>query len=67
MLPNRIGNLSLLSLAGGLFIQIGAQLFALLVIVKTLVKAPPESLAMLNGPYGYDSSRYCATVAVRHL
>jgi hypothetical protein len=55
---NKIGNLSLLSLTAGLFIQIGAQLFALLVIVKTLIKAPPESLAMLDGPYGYDSSIY---------
>ncbi len=55
---NKIGNLSLLSLIGGLFIQIGAQLFALLVIVRTLIKAPPESLAMLKGPYGYDSSTY---------
>ena len=55
---NKIGNLSLLSLIGGLFIQIGAQLFALLIIVRTLIKAPPESLAMLNAPYGYDSSIY---------
>ncbi len=53
-----IGNVSLLSLVAGLFIQLGAQLFALLVIVRTLIKAPPESLAMLKGPYGYDSSIY---------
>ncbi len=55
---NKIGNLSLLSLICGLFVQIGAQLFAILVIVRTLIKAPPESLAMLKGPYGYDSSTY---------
>jgi hypothetical protein len=54
----KTGNLSLVSLIAGLFIQLGAQLFALLVIVSTLIKAPPESLAMLKGPYGYDSSIY---------
>ncbi len=54
----KIGNLSFLSLIGGLFIQLGAQLFALLVIVRTLIKAPPESLAMLQGAYGYNSSIY---------
>lgn len=45
MQSTKIGNLSFLSLVGGLFIQIGAQLFALLVIDKTLIKSPPESLA----------------------
>jgi hypothetical protein len=54
----RIGNLTFLSLIGGLFIQLGAQLFALLIIVRTLIKVPPESLAILQGPYGYDSSIY---------
>jgi hypothetical protein len=58
MQTNRFGNLSFLSLIGGLFIQLGAQLFALLVIVRILIKAPPESLAMLKEPYGYDSSIY---------
>lgn len=58
MKVDKIGNLLLLSLIGGLFIQLGAQLFALLVIVRTLIKAPPESLAMLQGPYGYNSSIY---------
>lgn len=55
---NKVGNISFLFLICGLFIQLGAQLFALLVIVKTLIKSPPESLYMLNGPYGYDSSVY---------
>lgn len=58
MHTTKIGNFSLLSLTSGLFIQLGAQLFAILVIVGTLVESPPESLAMLNGPYGYDSSLF---------
>jgi len=58
MQMNKVGNASFLVLIGGLFIQVGAQLFALLVIVKTLIKSPPGSLTMLNKPYGYDSSTF---------
>jgi hypothetical protein len=56
MQTSKIENISLLSLTGGVFMQLGGQLFAIVVVVGTLVKSPPESLAMLNGPYAYDSS-----------
>ena len=39
-------------------IQVGAQLFAVVVIVDTVTAAPPRSLAMLAGEYGYDSSAF---------
>jgi len=45
--------LSLLSL---LLIQSGAQLFAIIVAVSTLIESPPESLAMIQGDFPYDSS-----------
>ena len=53
---------SLVASIASCFIQIGAQLFAILVIVRTLVAAPPRSFAMLRGEYGYDSSIFWDTV-----
>lgn len=41
-----------------LLIQAGAQLFAVSVIVNTLSSNPPDSLAILNGDYAYDSSNF---------
>jgi hypothetical protein len=42
MLPN----LSLIALIVRCFIQLGAQLFAIVVIVRTVIAAPPRSFAI---------------------
>jgi hypothetical protein len=49
-------DLALVAAAASCLVQAGAQLFAILVMVRTLVAAPPRSFAMLQGEYGYDSS-----------
>jgi len=49
-------DISLIASIMSFFCQIGAQLFAIVVIVRTLVAAPPRSFSMLEGKYGYDSS-----------
>jgi hypothetical protein len=51
-------NLSLIAAAVSCLIQVGAQLFAVVVVVATLTAAPPRSLAMLAGEYGYDSGPF---------
>lgn len=55
-------NLTLMALVACCFIQIGAQLFALSVVARTVVAAPPRSLAIFDGEYGYDSSAFWDTV-----
>ena len=55
-------NLSLMALIASCFIQIGAQLFAIVVIVRTVIAAPPRSFAIFEGEYGYDSSIFWQTV-----
>ena len=55
-------DLSLIACAASSLVQVGAQLFAILVIVRTLIAAPPRSFAMLQGNYGYDSSIFWNTV-----
>jgi hypothetical protein len=55
-------NVTLMAALASSLIQIGAQLFAISVMVRTLVQAPPRSLAILDGPYGYDSSAFWDTV-----
>ena len=55
-------NLSLVALIASCFIQIGAQLFALTVVARTVAQAPPRSFAMFEGQYGYDSSAFWNTV-----
>lgn len=62
MKTSPLSRISLLALLAGIFIQIGAQLFALLVIVQTLVKEPPKSFQMLSDGYGYDSSIFWDTI-----
>ena len=48
--------------AASCLVQAGAQLVAILVIVRTLIADPPRSFAMLQGAHGYDSSIYWNTV-----
>ena len=57
-----VKNVSLIASIVSCFTQIGAQLFAILVIVRTTIAAPPRSFAMLQGEYGYDSSIFWETV-----
>ena len=55
-------NLTLGALVASCFIQIGAQLLALIVVAGTVAEAPPRSFAMFAGEYGYDSSGFWNTV-----
>ena len=55
-------NVTLMALVASCFIQIGAQLFALVVVAGTVSQAPPRSFAMLQGEYGYNSSAFWNTV-----
>ncbi|HEX2723918.1 MAG TPA: hypothetical protein VHM24_13465 [Gemmatimonadaceae bacterium] len=40
------------------FLQLGAQCFAIAVVVRTVIAAPPRSFRIFDGPYGYDSSGF---------
>ena len=62
MKTHTVKNVSLIASIASCFIQIGAQLFAILVIVRTTIAAPPRSFAMFEGEYGYDSSVFWETV-----
>lgn len=62
MKTSTFSKISLIAIFATLFVQIGAQLFAMLTIVKTLVKNPPKSFQMLIGDYGYDSSIFWDTI-----
>lgn len=53
-----IPNLTLGLAAIGALLQAGAQLFAVAVVVGTVTQAPPRSLAMYAGEYGYNSAPY---------
>ena len=55
-------DLTLIASAASCLVQAGAQLFAILVIVRTLIADPPRSFAMLQGEHGYDSSIFWNTV-----
>jgi len=57
-----IPNLSLIPAVVGALLQAGAQLFAVAVIVGTVTKAPPRSLAMYAGEYGYNSGPFWETM-----
>lgn len=57
-----IPNLSLIPAAIAAILQAGAQLFAISVIVSTVTKAPPRSLAMYAGEYGYNSGPFWETM-----
>lgn len=46
------------ALTASCLLQAGAQLFALSVVASTLAEAPPRSLAMLQGEYGYNSAAF---------
>lgn len=50
--------LSLMTLICGYFIIVGAEVFGHVVVGTTAFAAPPRSLAMFEGPYGYDSAAF---------
>ncbi len=56
-----IRNVTLMAAVASCFIQVGAQMYALVVIASTIAKAPPRSFAMFQGEYGYDSSAFWDT------
>lgn len=51
-------NLSLIAATTSCLLQVGAQLFAIVVVVRTVIAAPPRSFAILQGEYGYDGSGF---------
>ena len=53
-----IANLALIPAVVGALLQAGAQLFAVAVVVHTVTAAPPRSLAMYAGEYGYNSGPF---------
>jgi hypothetical protein len=53
-----LANASLVAVTASWLIQLGAGIFALSVIGRVLIAAPPRSFAMLEGAYGYDSSAF---------
>ena len=53
-----VKNIALIASIVSCFIQIGAQLFAIVVIVRTAIAAPPRSFAIFEGEYGYDSNLF---------
>jgi hypothetical protein len=62
MNSHTLKNVTLIASIASCFTQIGAQLFAIVVIVRTIIAAPPRSFAMLQGDYGYDSNIFWQTV-----
>jgi hypothetical protein len=53
-----LANGTLAALVASCFMQIGAQLFALVVVAGTVASAPPRSFAILTGEYRYDSGAF---------
>ncbi|HEX8394508.1 MAG TPA: hypothetical protein VF665_19330 [Longimicrobium sp.] len=58
MRGKHLPNLTLIALAVSYFVQVGAGVFALAVVGRVVSAAPPRSLAMLDGAYGYDSGAF---------
>jgi hypothetical protein len=56
--PPLLASLSLAAATISALLQAGAQLFAVTVIVGTVTQAPPRSLALYAGEYGYDSGPF---------
>lgn len=55
-------NLTLMAVIMSCFLQVGGGLFAISVIVSTIIEAPPRSFSMLDGPYRYDSRAFWETL-----
>lgn len=59
---SHLPNLTLIVLAASYLVQVGAGIFALATVGRVVSAAPPRSLAMLQGEYGYDSGAFWQTV-----
>lgn len=55
-------NITLSALVASCLLQVGAQMFAISIVARTLTEAPPRSFAMLTGEYGYNSAPFWNTV-----
>ncbi len=62
MRRSNLPNVTLMALTVSYFIQVGAGVFALAVVARVVSAAPPRSLAILEGPYPYDSSAFWQSV-----
>jgi len=62
MVELNMRNVTMMALTASCFLQLGGQLFALAVIVSTILEAPPRSFAILAGDYPYDSSAFWETL-----
>ena len=62
MTRRSLPNITLIALIVSCILQVGAQLFAIAVIVRVVQSAPPRSFAILEGPYRYDSSAFWQVV-----
>jgi hypothetical protein len=51
-------NITLIAVTVSCLLQAGAQLFAVSMVASTLAAAPPRSLFILQGEYGYNSSSF---------
>ena len=51
-------NVALITLIISLFVVVGADLFAQVVIASTVLAEPPRSLEMFQGDYAYDSGGF---------
>ena len=58
MMHVSLRNLALFAATVSALLQAGAQLFAVAVVVGKVTEAPPRSLAMYAGDYGYDSGPF---------
>jgi hypothetical protein len=57
-----VRNLALMALIVSCLMQVGAQLFAISVMVGTITEAPPRSFAILEGAHRYDSRAFWDTL-----
>ena len=63
----KLAQLTLSLLIAATFMQAGASLFAIVVSVSTLVAAPPESLTIVQGAYGFNPDVFWNTFPNVHL
>ncbi len=57
-------NLTLMAVIVSCFLQVGGGLFAISILVSTIIEAPPRSFALLEGAYRYDSRAFWETMPV---
>lgn len=58
----KVCDLTLMAAITSCLLQVGGGLFAISVLVSTIMEAPPRSFAILEGAYRYDSSAFWETL-----